>query len=144
MAVELVRLTYEQWNRLAAYFISFPLLEPIYRFKRKLCYLLLHKHRNQKQRRALLPRFLRATQELRDAKLTQLVQPGETLPAWSQKIVVMGRFTRNNGITEGFHDKWRHQPASLRLPQLRELQTQSQGVVWLTGLGFRGLPPLLA
>jgi transposase len=99
------KLTPEQWTKLAAYFLDFPVLEPIYRFKQKLCYLLLHKHRNQKQCRALLPRFLRATQELRDAKLTQLVQLGETLHAWSQEIVAMWRFTRNNGITEGFHNK---------------------------------------
>jgi hypothetical protein len=25
--------------------------------------------------------------------------------AWSQEIVAMWRFTRNNGITEGFHNK---------------------------------------
>ncbi len=98
-------LTPEQRAKLAAYFIDFPVLEPIYRFKQKLCYLLLKKHRNQKQCRALLPRFLRAVQDLRDAKLTQLVQRGDTLHAWSQEIVAMWRFTRNNGITEGFHNK---------------------------------------
>jgi transposase len=34
-----------------------------------------------------------------------LVQLGETLHAWSQEIVAMWRFTRSNGITEGFHNK---------------------------------------
>jgi transposase len=34
-----------------------------------------------------------------------LVQLGKTLDAWSQEIVAMWRFTRNNGITEGFHKK---------------------------------------
>jgi hypothetical protein len=42
---------------------------------------------------------------LRQAGLPQLVQLGETLHAWSAEIATMWRFTRNNGITEGFHTK---------------------------------------
>ena len=35
------------------------------------------------------------------------MQLGQTLAAWSEEIVAMWRFTRNNGITEGFHNiKW--------------------------------------
>ena len=37
--------------------------------------------------------------------LAPLAQLGETLHSWSQEIVAMWRFTRNNGITEGFHNK---------------------------------------
>jgi transposase len=37
--------------------------------------------------------------------LPQLVQLGQTLHSWSEEIVTMWRFTRNNGITEGFHNK---------------------------------------
>jgi hypothetical protein len=36
---------------------------------------------------------------------TQLVQLGQTLHSWSVEIAMMWRFTRNNGITEGFHTK---------------------------------------
>jgi len=43
--------------------------------------------------------------QLRQAGLAQLVQLGQTLSAWSEEIVAMWRFTRNNGITEGFHNK---------------------------------------
>ena len=43
--------------------------------------------------------------QLRHAGLLQLVQLGQTLTSWSQEIVAMWRFTRNNGITEGFHNK---------------------------------------
>ncbi|HEY7333459.1 MAG TPA: transposase [Bryobacteraceae bacterium] len=98
-------LTDEQWLKLTAYFTAFPALEPIYHFKQQLCDLLLHKHRTQKQCRSLLPRFLDSVQALLDGKLAQLVQLGETLRNWSQQIVRMWRFTRNNGITEGFHNK---------------------------------------
>jgi transposase len=32
------------------------------------------------------------------------VKLGETLHAWRQQIAAMRRFTRNNGITEGFRN----------------------------------------
>ena len=99
------KLTPEQQQKLAAYLAAHPALEAIYRFKQRLCYLLLKKHRTRKQCRQLAPRFLRAVYQLRQAGLAQLVQLGETLNAWSEEIVAMWRFTRNNGITEGFHNK---------------------------------------
>jgi Transposase len=82
-----------------------PVLETIYRFKQRLCYLLLKKHRTRKQCEQLVPRFLRAVYQLRQAGLGPLVQLGQTLASWSEEIVAMWRFTRNNGITEGFHNK---------------------------------------
>jgi len=94
-----------QQEKLSAYLLAHPALEVIYRFKQRLCYLLLNKHRTRKQCEALAPRFLRAVYQLRQAGMAQLVQLGETLQAWEQEIVAMWRFTRNNGITEGFHNK---------------------------------------
>jgi len=90
----------DQQLRLAAYLAEHPVLETIYRFQQRLCYLLLKKHRTRKQCQQLVPRFLRAVYQLRQAGLAQLVQLGQTLSAWSEE-----RFTRNNGITEGFHNK---------------------------------------
>ena len=95
----------DQQLRLAAYLKEHPLLELIYRFKQRLCYLLLKKHRTRKQCQALIPRFLRAIYQLRQAGLPQLVQLGDTLHAWREEIAAMWRLTRNNGITEGFHNK---------------------------------------
>ncbi len=95
----------DQQLRLAAYLAQHPVLETIYRFKQRLCYLLLKKHRTRKQCEQLVPRFLRAVYQLRQAGLAQLVQLGQTLSAWAEEIVSMWRFTRNNGITEGFHNK---------------------------------------
>jgi len=40
---------------------------------------------------------------LRPAGPAQLVQLAETLHSWRNEIAAMWRFTRNNGITEGFH-----------------------------------------
>src|SRR5664279_6492232 len=43
--------------------------------------------------------------ELRQSGLAQLVVLGDTLHSWSEEIARMWRFTRSNGITEGFHNK---------------------------------------
>lgn len=98
-------LTGEQQTRLAAYLQRLPALELIYRFKQRLCYLLLKKHRTRRQCQPLAHRFLRAVYQLRQAGLPQLVALGDTLHAWREEIAAMWRFTRNNGITEGFHNK---------------------------------------
>ena len=90
---------------LAALVQRHPALELIYRFKQKLCYLLLKKHRTRKQCQPLAARFLKAVHQLRQAGLPQLMQLGETLHCWQNEIALMWRFTRNNGITEGFHTK---------------------------------------
>ena len=55
-----------------------PALEAIYRFKQRLCYLLLKRHKTWRQCQKLIPRLLRSVQELRDSGLGQLVTPGET------------------------------------------------------------------
>lgn len=67
--------------------------------------MLLKKHKTLKQCQKLVPRFLRALAELGQSGPAQLVTLGDTLHAWSEEIVRMWRFTRNNGITEGFHRK---------------------------------------
>jgi transposase len=98
-------LTVEQHARLSAYLREKPALELIYRFKQKLCSLLKEKHLNQRKCRELAPWLLRMIAELRDAGLAPLVQLGNTLHSWRDEIATMWRFTRNNGITEGFHTK---------------------------------------
>jgi hypothetical protein len=70
------RLSAEQQARLGAYLGRYPALELIYRFKQRLCYLLLKKHRTRRQCQPLARRFLRAVSHLRQAGLPQLVQLG--------------------------------------------------------------------
>jgi transposase len=95
----------EQKARLEAYFQQFPAVREIYRFKQRLCYLLLKKHRTRHQCRHLANRFLKALHDLTQIGFAQLVQLGQTLRSWQVEIATMWRFTRNNGITEGFHTK---------------------------------------
>jgi transposase len=98
-------LTPVQHEGLAAYLRDRPELEAIYDFKQRLCALLLEKGRNQKRCRKLAGRFLGHIAALRSCGLAPLVQLGQTLYAWREEIACMWRFTRNNGITEGFHTK---------------------------------------
>ena len=98
-------LTDEQYVRLSRYLAAHPALEVIYRFKQRLCSLLMEKHHNRRKCEKLAPRLLRAIAELQGAGLAPLVQLGNTLHSWREEIATMWRFTRNNGITEGFHTK---------------------------------------
>jgi transposase len=95
----------QQRERLEKYLDQHPLLRIIYRFKQKLCYLLLKKHRTRKQCEKLAPRLIQAIEQLRQFPLPSLAQLGETLQSWSEEIARMWRFSRSNGITEGFHTK---------------------------------------
>jgi transposase len=72
------------------------------------------------------------------------VQLGQTLTSWATEIAMMWRFTRNNGITEGFHTK------------MEVLQRQAYGfrnfnnyrlrvkIMCSYGGSGRRLPPLMA
>jgi transposase len=95
----------EQAERLDAYLARFPGLARIYEFKQRLCRLLLVKHRTATQCRPLAAQLLRAIQELKASKLPPLVTLAQTLHEWAEEIATMWRFTKNNGITEGFHNK---------------------------------------
>jgi len=49
-----------------------------------------------------LPGFLKLIEQLKASPLHSLAK---TLTSWLEPIFAMWRFTRNNGITEGFHTK---------------------------------------
>jgi transposase len=95
----------EQMDRLDAYLAENPALETIYWFKQHLCELLTVKSRNQKACHSLIRKLLEAIAHLRDSKIAPLLALGETLHSWAEEIATMWRFTKNNGITEGFHNK---------------------------------------
>ena len=95
----------DQWLKLQEYFKKFPAMEAIYDFKQDLTALLLLKKRTRKQCQVLAPLFLQAITDLKLAVFAPLVTLGNTLQSWAGEIATMWRFTRNNGITEGFHNK---------------------------------------
>jgi transposase len=49
--------------------------------------------------------LLQAIDHLKSSSFPPLQQLGLTLDSWREEIARMWRFTKNNGITEGFHTK---------------------------------------
>lgn len=82
-----------------------PIIESIYYFKQRLHRLLIKKHCTAKQCRRLIPLFLNWIKQLKKGPFQSLMTLGKTLYQWREEIVRMWRFTKNNGITEGFHRK---------------------------------------
>ena len=99
------KLTREQRLRLLAYFSGFPALQVIWEFKQKLTKLLLTKHRTKRQCMRLIPVFLKYLHHLKESPFESMHTLGKTLESWSSEIARMWRFTKSNGITEGFHNK---------------------------------------
>jgi transposase len=58
-----------------------------------------------KQGKRLIPLFLKMMSALKESAFKRLVTLGKTLYQWRDEVVRMWRFTKNNGITEGFHRK---------------------------------------
>ncbi len=95
----------DQQQRLQAYLAAHPAILAIYQFKQRLCRLLLKKACTARRCRRLIPLLLRHIQSLKQVGFEALQQLGRTLGSWKEEIARMWRFTRNNGITEGFHNK---------------------------------------
>ena len=95
----------EQYHRLRDYLRSPPGLEAVYDFKQQLCKLLLLKNLKKPAARHALVKLLDAIQELLHSPIEALQQLGRTLNSWRTEIALMWRWSKNNGITEGFHNK---------------------------------------
>lgn len=95
----------EQQRGLSRYWTEHPQMRPVYEFKQRLCRLLLKKSCTARVCRRLIPLLLDYIDRLKACGLAALEQLGRTLAAWKTELARMWRFTRNNGITEGFHTK---------------------------------------
>ena len=95
----------EQRVRLDAYLKEHPAIAVLYQVREQLCHLLLVRHRNARACRPLAHTLLQMIGQLRSCGFAALQTLGETLDSWKNEIARMWRFTRNNGITEGFHTK---------------------------------------
>jgi transposase len=52
-----------------------------------------------------IPVFLNMISELKNSPFKPLKGLGKTMGSWKDEIARMWRFTKSNGITEGFHRK---------------------------------------
>ncbi len=92
-------------NKRNSYLKQQPAIAAIYDFKQELHLLLTKKHCTAKECRRLIPRLLEMIKELRESPFEHLRTLGNTLFKWRDEVGRMIRFTKNNGITEGFHRK---------------------------------------
>ena len=67
--------------------------------------MLLRKTCCPKTCRRMIPRLMSIIEQLKGSGFENLVTLGKTLEDWSEEIVCMWRYTKNNGVTEGFHNK---------------------------------------
>jgi transposase len=81
------------------------MLESIYDFKQKLMKLVLLKKLRKADARPRLHELMQLLHELAHAPIDALKTLGETLLKWVEEIGRMWRFSKSNGITEGFHTK---------------------------------------
>jgi transposase len=95
----------DQKARLGEYLKTQPAVAAVYDFQQRLCRLLRIKHQNQRDCEPLARHLLWAVDSLKASRFGHLVQLGATLEEWKEEIARMWRFTKNNGITEGFHNK---------------------------------------
>lgn len=98
-------LTDEQRQRLEVYFAKLPALRPVYDFKNGLIEVLLKKGCDKYQAKRLVPQLLWHIEECRQSPLPRFQDLARTLKRWLEPIARMWRFTKNNGITEGLHNK---------------------------------------
>jgi transposase len=87
------------------YLTTQPVIESIYYFKQQLHRLLMKKTLTKKRCKRIIPVFLNMVQSLKESPFKRLVTLGKTLYQWREEVVRMWRFTKSNGITEGFHRK---------------------------------------
>ncbi|HDU8062899.1 TPA: transposase, partial [Legionella pneumophila] len=82
-----------------------PAIEAIYQFQQELHSLLMKRALTQRACRKVIPTFLDMLAELKQSTFKALASLGKTLSAWKDEVARMWRFSKSNGITEGFHRK---------------------------------------
>jgi hypothetical protein len=97
----------EQHEKLSACLKELPAMEVVYRFKQKLCYLLLEKRLNQKKCRELAPKLLRMIADLRAQGLAQLSNWAIPCIPGGKKSPPCGDSPEITESPKAFTPKWR-------------------------------------
>lgn len=92
----------EQYTNLMTYLGDYPVLQALYMAKQELVQFMLLKTLKARRARTKLPRYLELLEQLQHSPLWSLAR---TLSSWMESIIAMWRFSKSNGITEGFHNK---------------------------------------
>ena len=92
----------EQQENLQKYLSDYPVLHALYEAKQKLNGMLLMKNIRAKQAKEIIPQLLELLEQFANSPVKTLAN---TIKSWLEPIVRMWRFSKSNGITEGFHTK---------------------------------------
>jgi len=95
----------EQKLKLDQYFLAHPHLKTIYDFKQRLTHLMRLKQLSKDTTWLKIHDLLPMIEQLKTSAIEAMKTLGETLHAWKNEIGRMWRFSRNNSITEGLHNK---------------------------------------
>lgn len=96
----------KQQALLSKYFETQPTVETIYEVTQKLIELLNEKRCKYKDcKNRLVPMLINFIEVLKDCGFEHFKKLGRTMDSWQSEIGRMFRFTKSNGITEGFHRK---------------------------------------
>lgn len=99
------RLREDQALRLECYLREHPEFQAIYEFKNELCDLLREKTLTARELRNRIPELLSRIEQLKQSGSEAMATLGQTLDDWQEEIACMWRFSKNNAITEGKHNK---------------------------------------
>ena len=86
-------------------FNKHPALKPLYEKMHSIRSLMNLKHQTKRACRPLINTLLKLIDELQSSAFPPLVSLAKTLHSWREPLAAIWRFTKNNGITEGFHRK---------------------------------------
>ena len=98
-------LTTSEKERLEAVFKTYPVLRIVHAEMHEFRHLLNQKHQTVAQAKELIPKLLSYIKKYKSENFAPMQTLAKTLHSWRGEIGAMWRFTKNNGITEGFHRK---------------------------------------
>lgn len=125
------RLSEEQKKNLDSYLNSEPILKILYEKREEILAKIRLKSIGEYGAREHIKEYLQLVDDLHSSPWPPLQQLGRTLKSWSEEIVRMWRFKRNNGMTEGFHNKM--ELISRRAYGFRNFQNYRMRVLALCG-----------
>lgn len=94
-----------QRERLDRLLGQYPALKAVYEQQLKVLELMRQKSANAPYARKLARRLFERIDQLKASGFESMLTLAKTLESWAEPIACMWRFTKNNGITEGFHRK---------------------------------------
>lgn len=98
-------LSHRERERLRNFFAENPAIETCYEFKEKLCELLNRKTQTAKQCKRNIRELKKMMKQMKYESVEEFARLAKTISEWFAPIIRIWRYTKNNGITEGFHRK---------------------------------------